>query len=65
MHPGRTRCNGQDYLPLEVQNLLNTQWWEAQFETTSRIGGEGIPVDDISFTPGTPIFAKVRLGIFF
>jgi hypothetical protein len=50
---------------VEVQNLLNTTWREAQFETTSRMRGEPAPVDDISFTPGTPFFAKLKFGIFF
>jgi len=50
---------------VEVQNLLNTTWREAQFETVSRMRGEAAPVDDISFTPGTPFFAKLKFGIFF
>lgn len=50
---------------LEVQNLMNTVWRETQFETSSRMRGEVAPVDGISFTPGTPFFAKIKLGIFF
>lgn len=49
----------------EVQNLLNTAWREAQFETISRMRGEAAPVDGISFTPGTPFFAKLRFEVFF
>ncbi|WP_431210047.1 TonB-dependent receptor domain-containing protein [Puia sp. P3] len=50
---------------LEVQNLLNRKWREAQFETNSRMRGEAAPVDGISFTPGVPLFAKVKVGVFF
>ncbi len=50
---------------LEIQNLFNTKWNEAAFEVTSRMRNEPQPVDDISFTPGTPLFAKLKLAIFF
>jgi hypothetical protein len=50
---------------LEIQNLFNTQWREAQFEITSRLKGEPQPVDDISFTAGKPFLAKLKLAIFF
>jgi len=50
---------------LELHNLLNTPWRETQFETFSRMRNEPAPVNDISFTPGTPFFARLKLGIFF
>lgn len=50
---------------LEIQNLFNTKWREAQFEVESRMKGEAQPVDDISFTPGTPFFAKLKFAVFF
>jgi hypothetical protein len=50
---------------LEIQNLLNTRWREAQFEVISRLKNETQAVDGISFTPGTPFFAKLKLAIFF
>ncbi|MDE3184212.1 MAG: carboxypeptidase-like regulatory domain-containing protein [Bacteroidota bacterium] len=50
---------------LEIQNLFNTKWREAQFEVTSRLKNEPAPVDDISFTPGTPFFAKLKFAVFF
>lgn len=50
---------------LEVQNLLDTKWREAQFETTSRMLGERQAVDGISYTPGMPLFGKVKFGVFF
>jgi outer membrane receptor protein involved in Fe transport len=52
-------------LGLDIQNLFNTQWRETQFETVSRLRTEPAPVDDISYTPGTPFFAKLKLGFFF
>lgn len=41
-----------------VQNLLNQEWKEAQFETESRLRDELEPVSEIHFTPGTPFFLK-------
>jgi outer membrane receptor protein involved in Fe transport len=48
---------------LSAQNLGNTLWYEAQFETESRLAGENTPVSEIHFTPGTPIWVKA--GILF
>jgi len=50
---------------LDIQNLFNTQWRETQFETVSRLHNERTPVDDMSYTPGTPFFSKLKLGFFF
>lgn len=50
---------------LEIQNLFNTKWREAQFEVESRLRNEPAPVDDISFTSGTPFFAKLKFAVFF
>lgn len=50
---------------LEIQNLFNTKWNEAAFEVESRMRNEPAPVDDVSFTPGTPFFAKLKLAVFF
>ncbi len=50
---------------LEIQNLFNTQWRDAQYEVVSRLKNESQPVDDISFTPGMPFFAKLKLAVFF
>jgi outer membrane receptor for Fe3+-dicitrate len=44
---------------LQAQNLLNTQWNEAQFDTESRLRNEAEPVSEIHFTPGTPFFVKL------
>jgi len=50
---------------LEIQNLFNTKWRDAQYEVVSRLKNEPQPVDDISFTPGMPFFAKLKLAVFF
>jgi hypothetical protein len=44
---------------IQVQNLFNTDWNEAQFDTESRLRNETVPVSEIHFTPGTPFFLKV------
>lgn len=40
---------------VQVQNILNSAWNEAQFDTESRLLNEVNPVSEIHFTPGTPI----------
>ena len=45
---GRTR------LTLRAENLLDTEWNEAQFDTESRLAGELTSVSEIHFTPGNP-----------
>jgi hypothetical protein len=50
-------------LKLSAENLLNTNWEEAQFETESRLRGEPGPVTEVHFTPGTPFFNKAGLSI--
>lgn len=44
-----------------IENILNRDWREAQFNTTSRLQQETIPVTEIHFTPGSPRFLKVAL----
>ncbi|MDP4247464.1 MAG: TonB-dependent receptor plug domain-containing protein [Bacteroidota bacterium] len=48
-----------------VENLFNVTWNEAEFETTSQLKNETHPVDEVSFTPGNPFFAKLKGSIFF
>lgn len=48
-----------------IENLFNTKWNEAQFETTSRLKDEPAEVTELHFTPGIPFFAKLRVSIFF
>lgn len=50
---------------LTVENLLNTKWNEFEAEEVSRLRGESEPIDQMSFTPGTPFFAKLRVAVFF
>jgi outer membrane receptor protein involved in Fe transport len=50
---------------LAVENLLNVRWNESQFEYTSRLKYETLPVDEVSYTPGVPFFAKLKFAVFF
>ncbi len=52
-------------LGLTIENLLNRKWNEYAVEQISRLRGESEPVDQMSFTPGTPFFAKFRVAFFF
>jgi hypothetical protein len=50
---------------LMVENLLNTKWNEAQFDTESRLPFEAQSVDELHYTPGTPFSTKLTLGYIF
>lgn len=52
-------------LGLTVENLLNRRWDEYAVEQVARLRGEPASVDQMSFTPGTPFFAKFRVAFFF
>ena len=43
---------------ISAQNLANTAWKETQFLTESRLQNEPVPVEEIHFTPGTPLWVK-------
>lgn len=43
---------------LNFENILNSNWNEAQFNTESRLKNEKTSVSEIHFTPGTPLFIK-------
>jgi hypothetical protein len=47
---------------LSADNLLNTRWMEAQFETESKLKHESEPVSEIHFTSGTPRFVSLHLA---
>jgi outer membrane receptor protein involved in Fe transport len=49
-------------LSFSIENVLNTEWNETQFATTSRLKGEEKGVEEIHFTPGSPFFFKASLG---
>ncbi|MBI3518560.1 MAG: TonB-dependent receptor [Bacteroidetes bacterium] len=50
---------------LVIENLLNTKWNEAQFDTETRLKNESKPVEELHYTPGTPFYAKLILGYMF
>jgi hypothetical protein len=52
-------------LGLAIENLFNITWNESQFDYTSRLKKETQPVDEVSYTPGTPFFAKLKFCVFF
>jgi len=52
-------------LGVAIENLFNTKWNEFEAEEITRMKGEPQPVDQMSFTPGTPFFAKLKLAVFF
>jgi len=52
-------------IQLAVENLLNSEWKEAQFDTESRLKNELEPVSEIHFTPGTPFFLRGSVTYFF
>ncbi|RYY85182.1 MAG: TonB-dependent receptor [Chitinophagaceae bacterium] len=49
-------------LQFAVENVFNSEWNEAQFNTESRLKWESDPVTEIHFTPGTPRFVKLTLA---
>jgi outer membrane receptor protein involved in Fe transport len=50
---------------LSAENIFDSQWNEAQFDTESRLSDEPEPVSELHFTPGTPLFLKLRVSFFF
>ncbi len=44
-----------------LENILDSDWNEAQFDTESRLSWEDSPVSEIHFTPGNP--RNFRFGI--
>ena len=50
---------------LAIENLFNQEWNESQFEYVSRLKYETAPVDQVSYTPGTPFFARLKFTLFF
>ena len=52
-------------LGISVENLLNTEWNEAQFATESRLINEDDSVEELHFTPGTPFSMKGSISYSF
>ncbi|OGX92162.1 hypothetical protein BEN49_03750 [Hymenobacter coccineus] len=50
---------------VQMQNLLNVAWNEAQFATDSQLRGETQSVNELNFTPGTPFYLKANASVFF
>lgn len=50
---------------VEIQNLFNVEWNEAQFDTESRLQVEAFPTSELHFTPGVPFLLKLNGSIFF
>jgi outer membrane receptor protein involved in Fe transport len=50
-------------LTLNAENLLNSEWNEAQFATETRLKGEAAPVTELCYTPGNP--RNLQFGVSF
>ncbi|HLZ88897.1 MAG TPA: TonB-dependent receptor, partial [Puia sp.] len=50
---------------LTIENLFNQRWNESQFDYVSRLKDERTPVDEVSYTPGAPFFARLKFTVFF
>ena len=50
---------------LSVQNLFDVRWKETQFDITSKLKNETVPVSEIHFTPGSPFFLRAHVSFFF
>lgn len=48
-------------LGISASNLLNQEWNEAQFETTSQLAHEPQPTTEIHYTPGSPLSVRSSL----
>ncbi|TXD51185.1 MULTISPECIES: TonB-dependent receptor [unclassified Polaribacter] len=46
---------------VSVENIFNLSWNETQFATESRLQNEVSSIEEIHFTPGTPLFAKATI----
>ncbi|WEK21682.1 MAG: TonB-dependent receptor plug domain-containing protein [Candidatus Pedobacter colombiensis] len=47
---------------LQVQNIFDRKWNEAQFETETRLRNETSSVSELCFTPGTPLAIKAGIS---
>ena len=52
-------------LGITMENILDVEWNEAQFDTETRLKDEISPVSELHFTPGTPFFIKGSVSVFF
>jgi outer membrane receptor protein involved in Fe transport len=52
-------------LTLSAENIFNSKWREAQFDTESRLEFEPLPVSGIHYTAGIPRFLKAGISLKF
>ena len=50
---------------ISVENLMNQEWNQAQFATESKLKNETNSVNELHFTPGTPLFVKGSISFYF
>ena len=50
---------------INIDNLFNVRWREAQFDTESRLKNEPAPVSEIHFTAGTPFAIRAHIAYHF
>lgn len=50
---------------ISVENLLDSEWNEAQFATESRLRNEATPVEELHFTPGLPFALRGNISYLF
>ena len=50
---------------VQIENMLDQEWNEAQFATESRLKDEPEPVEELHFTPGTPLAARAGIAVLF
>lgn len=48
---------------LQINNLFNVKWNEAQFATETQLKNEAAPITDITYTPGNPF--GIKMGLFY
>ncbi|WP_159477102.1 TonB-dependent receptor [Chryseobacterium sp. 18068] len=48
---------------IQVNNLFNVKWNEAQFATETQLKGEAEPITDLTYTPGNPF--GLRVGLYY
>ncbi|MDQ1805042.1 TonB-dependent receptor plug domain-containing protein [Chryseobacterium sp. CKR4-1] len=48
---------------IQLNNLFNVKWNEAQFATETQLKGEAEPITDLTYTPGVPF--GIRVGMYY
>jgi len=50
---------------MAIQNIFDVRWRETRFDTESRLRNEPVPVTEIHFTAGMPLFIKFNFAYLF